>query len=276
MTHPFERILLATEHTEFDTGAERVAFDLAKRFDIPLAVVVPVVSNPEYEAIAPQIAARAEHGAAIKMEGLRTLAKAAGVQIEVVARRGEEPFFEIVQEAIERESDLIVIRRRGKRSFLSNLLIGEMVSKVVGHAPCSVLFVPRASQMWSHGVLAAVDTSPNAAHVADIAAKAAKQCNLPLHIVSVVAHDTPAIRAASEDTLAHTRAVASAAGVQTMNSSVVAGKPFEQILATAKNLKTDLIVVGRHGESNVIRTPFGGTTQKVVGLSDTPVMVVRA
>ncbi len=274
--HPFERILLATEHTEFDSGAERVAFDIAKSCGSPLAAVIPVISNPEYEAIAPEIAARGEREAASKIADLRTKAETAGAQVDVVARRGEEPYSEIVQEAAQRNADLIVLRRRGKRSFLSNLLVGEMVTKVVAHAHCSVLLVPRACQMWARGVLAAVDTSPNAEHVASIAAKAAKQCGLPLHIVSVLTHDSPAARAAIEDALAHARAVAAAAGIPTPASSMLLGKPFEQILAAAKDRNTDLIVMGRHGESNVIRTPFGGTTQKVIGLAETPVLVVPA
>jgi nucleotide-binding universal stress UspA family protein len=179
-----------------------------------------------------------------------------------------------VQEAIERKSDLVIIRRRGKRSFLSNLLIGEMVSKVVGHAPCSVLFVPRAAQLWSHSILAAVDTSPNAEHVAHAAAGIARQCKLPLTLVSVATHDTPELRAQVQTALDRSAAVAEAAGVQTENRLVV-GKPFERILEEAKAVAADLIVVGRHGESNVIRTPFGGTTQKVVGLADIPVLVAR-
>lgn len=275
MTHPFERILLATEHTEFDSGAERVAFELAKRCGLPLAVVVPVISNPEYEAIAPQIAALAEQETAARIESLRKTASAEGVDISVTARRGEEPYREIVQEAAERQSDLIILRRRGKRGFLSNLLVGEMVSKVVSHASCSVLFVPRAARMWSHGVLAAIDPSPVAEHVASIAAKVAKRCSLPLHIVSVLAHDTPAHRTATEESLTHARAVAAAAGVPAPGSMMVPGKPHEQILAAAKTLNADLIVVGRHGETNLIRAPFGGTTQKVLGLAETPVMVVR-
>lgn len=276
MTHPFERILLATEHTEFDSGAERIAFELAKTCGLPLSAVLPVASNPEYESIAPQIAARAEQEAAAKIWELRTAAQAAGVEISIAARRGQEPFREIVQEAVERSSDLIVLRRRGKAGFFSNLLVGEMVTKVVAHAPCSTLFVPRAAKMWSQGVLAAVDASPFAGHVASIAAKAAKQCHLPLHIVSVLAHDTAANRAATEEALAHARASAEAAGIAAPGSSMLTGKPHEQILAAAKKLNADLIVVGRHGESNLIRTPFGGTTQKVIGLADTPVMVVRA
>lgn len=275
MSHPFERILLATEHTEFDSGAERLAFAMALRCGVPLAAVMPVVSNPEYEIIAPQLAERAEHEAAARIKLLRKSAAAAKVDLDVVARRGAEPYREIVQEAAERKSDLIVIRRRGKRSFLSNLLIGEMVSKVVGHAPCSVLFVPRAAQMWSRGILAAVDASLNARNVAHLAASVAAQCAVTLTLVSVASHDADTLRKQAETAIAEARAIASAAGVQAESRTLV-GKPFEQILATAKALSADLIVVGRHGESNLIHTPFGGTTHKVVGLADIPVLVVRA
>ena len=271
----FKRILLATEHSEFDAGAERVAIEMAKGCGLPLMGILPIVSNPEYEAEAPELAARTEREAATTAAKLRDAALALGVQLGMRIRRGEEPYREIVDEAAECNADLLVIRRRGKRSFLSNLLVGEMVTKVVAHAPCSTLFVPRAARMWSHGVLVAVDTSPFADHVTRIAAKVAKQCELPLHIVSVLAHDTSFNRAATEETLAHARAVAAAAGIQTPGSTMLQGKPYEQILASAKNLNADLIVVGRHGESNLIRTPFGGTTQKVLGLAETPVMVVR-
>lgn len=273
MSHPFERILLATEHTEFDSGAERVAFEMAQVCEVGLAAVLPVVSNPEYEIVAPQLAERAEQEAAQKIAALRRAASERGIDLDIVSRRGEEPYREIVAEAAARNSDLIVTRRRGKRSFLSNLLVGEMVSKVVGHAPCSVLFVPRAARMWSRGVLVAVDTSPTAAHAASVAAKVARQCSLPLTIVSVVTHE--ALREQAASALAHAVAVASAAGVNA-ESRLLSGKPHEQILDTAKALDSDLIVVGRHGETNLIRTPFGGTTQKVIGLADTPVLVVRA
>ena len=53
---PFTRILLATEHTEFDVGAERVALELARRCGVPLAAVLPIVTNPEYEVTDPALA----------------------------------------------------------------------------------------------------------------------------------------------------------------------------------------------------------------------------
>jgi nucleotide-binding universal stress UspA family protein len=275
MSHPFERILLATEHSEFDSGSERVAFDLARHCRTPLAAVVPVFSNPEYEVIAPQLAELAEQEAAINIKKLYEAAAIAGVQLEVNARRGAELYSEIVQEAVDRKSDLIVIRRRGKRSFLSNLLIGEMVSKVVAHSPCNVLLVPRDAQMWSRGIMAAVDNSPNAEHIAQVAAEVALQCGLPLTLVGVISHDTDTLRIMTERTIVHALAIASSVGVNAQ-SRILVGKSFEQILNAAKEISAGLIVVGRHGESNLIRTPFGGTTHKVGGLADIPVLVVRA
>ncbi|MGA7595171.1 MAG: universal stress protein [Gallionella sp.] len=275
MSHPFERILLATEHSEFDSGSERVAFSLARHCKTPLAAVVPVFSNPEYEVIAPQLAVHAEQEAAVKIKMLYETAALAGVQLEVIARRGAELYREIVQEAADRKSDLIVVRRRGKRSFLSSLLVGEMVSKVVAHSPCNVLFVPREAKMWSHGIMAAVDNSPNAEHVAHVAAQVARQCGLPLTLVGVISHETDTLRILTERTMGHVLATASSVGVNAQ-SRILAGKPFEQILHAAKEISADLIVVGRHGESNLIHTPFGGTTHKVGGMADIPVLVVRA
>jgi len=70
MAHLFNRLLLATEHSEFDAGSEAMAFALAQRCQLPLATVVPLVSNPEYEALAPQIAAKAELDASGKLTEL--------------------------------------------------------------------------------------------------------------------------------------------------------------------------------------------------------------
>ncbi|MGA8391881.1 MAG: hypothetical protein WB775_07070, partial [Burkholderiaceae bacterium] len=92
MAHLFNRLLLATEHSEFDTGAEAMAFALAQRCQLPLATVVPLLSNPEYEALAPQIAAKAEQEAAVKIARLREQAAGVGVTIDLRLRRGEEPY----------------------------------------------------------------------------------------------------------------------------------------------------------------------------------------
>ena len=272
MATVFSHLLLATEHSEFDVGAEALAFALARRCQLPLAGVLPIVSNPEYEALAPQIAAAADAQAAQRIQALQAQAQAAGVSLDLQARRGEEPFQEIVDAAVEGAADLLVIRRRGKRGVLARLMIGEMVAKVVANAPCSVLIVPRAASMWSRRVLAAVDPRAVDLSIVAQAAAVAAECALPLLLVAVV--DSPAAEATqlAEQALARARATAQAAGVQA-DVLLRVGRAHEQILAAAAERQADLVVVGRHGESRLARAWLGGVTQKVVGLADRPVLV---
>ncbi|MDO9164876.1 MAG: universal stress protein [Rhodoferax sp.] len=269
----FSHLLLATEHTEFDTGAETVAMDLAQRCQLPLATVVPLVSNPEYEALAPQIAARAEREAATKIGQLRAQAETVGVTIDLHVRRGEEPYREIVQEAQEQGSDVIIIRRRGKRSFLANLLVGEMVSKVVAHAPCHVLIVPRESRMWRQRVLAAAEPSGQGRQVVATAAAVAAQCGLPLHLVSVIAAE--GLRPSAEDFVSDMVRQVRLGGL-VAQGEVLSGNPFKEILAAAASSGSDLIVMGSRGDSRIGRALVGGVAQKVMGLSDNPVLVLHS
>lgn len=271
MDHPFHRILLATEHTEFDTGAERVALELAHRCQIPLMAVVPVVSNPEYEAVAPALSARADRSAAEHIAALRAAAHAAGVVLDVRVRRGEEAWRDIVAEASERQADLVIVRRRGKRGFLARLLVGDMVSKVAGHAPCSVLMTPRNGEMWRRGVVAAVDGSDCTGQVAAVAAAVATRCSLPLLLVSVASEDVPALRERAAAALARGVAAIGAA----VATRVLVGKPFEQILGHASGNGADLIVIGQRGETALDRPLLGATAQKVIGLAEGPVLVVH-
>ena len=273
MAQLFTRLLLATEASEFDIGAEKLAFALAQRCQLPLATVFPLVSNPEYEALAPQLAARAEHEAAAKIENLRTQAGAMQVAIDVHVRRGEEPYLEIVDEARSRKSELIIIRRRGKRGFLANLLVGEMVSKVVAHAPCHVLIVPREAAMWSKRVLVAVDPAEDVRHIVAIAAGVATQCGLPLQVVSVIAAE--GLRAQAQALVTHWVEQAQRDGVATQGE-VRMGKPFTEILAARESSGSDLIIMGSRSDRRIGRALVGGVAQKVMGLSEHPVMVLHS
>lgn len=272
MAELFTRLLLATEHSDYDIGAETVAFELAQRCQLPLTTVVPLVSNPEYEALAPQIAARAEREAATKLAELRAQADALRVTINLHVRRGEEPYREIVVKAREQSSELIIIRRRGKRSCLANLLVGEMVSKVVAHAPCHVLVVAREGRMWRQRVLAAAAPTKQGRQIVARAAPVAAQCGLPLHLVTVIAAEE--LRAQAEafgaDVLNQVRL-----GSLVAQGEVRCGKPFTEILASAAASQSDLIVIGSHSDSCIGRALVGGVAQKVLGLSKHPVLVLN-
>ncbi len=274
MTTPHSRLLLATEHTEFDTGAERIALELARRRGVPLAAVVPIVSNIEYESVAPGLVARMEEDVHARLVALQDEAARAGVSLDVRVRRGEEPWREIVAEATARGADLIVIRRRGKRSFLANLMIGALVGKVATSAPCDVLLVPRAAPLWTRRVLAGVDGTPVGPQVARAAAQVAVAARLPLTVASVAAHDTPAERAAADAVVAAAAAVAVGEGA-TVDVRVAVGRAADTIAALAADAGADLVVVGRGGPQAHGRLHFGSNAQRIVGLVPGAVLVVR-
>lgn len=272
MAQLFNRLLLATEGSDFDIGSERLALAMAQRCQLPLAVVIPMVSNPEFEAMAPQIAAKAEREVAAKIAQFKTKAHAAQVNIELRVRRGEDLFREIVDEASRLNSELIVIRRRGKRGILANLLIGEMVSKVAAHAPCQVLIAPRDAQMWNRQVMVAVDAAEDCSSMVRTAAGVAVQCGLPLHLVTVVAAES--LRAQAQTALARYLEQIPSPAVS-VNSEIRVGKPFAEILSAAEASGADLIVMGARGGTHIGRAIVGGVAQKVIGLSDKPVLVLQ-
>lgn len=274
MARLFSRLLLATEHSEFDTGAEGLAFALATHCNLPLAVLLPLVSNPEYEALAPQIAAQAEREAALKLGQLRDMADFAGVEVDLHVRRGEEPYREIVDEASGRASDLIVIRRRGKRGVLANLLVGEMVTKVVAHAPCSVLIVPTGARMWSRRVLVAAQPTAQGRRLVAAAASLATECAIPLTIACVASGNSPEQRVPVDTFVAESLELAQQAGLSAQGRTLV-GKAFTEILATAASTGADLIVIGNRSDNRIGRALVGGVAQKVIGLAKTPVLVMQ-
>lgn len=278
MTHPFLRPLLATEHTEHDDGAERVAFALAARCNLGLRVVMPVTSNPEYEAIAPLLAAQIEREAAIKLDAIRVQAENAGVEVETCARRGEEPWHEIVGEARVSGADLLITRRRGRRGMLANLLVGEMVTKVAGHAPCTVLMVPKAGQIWSRRVLAGLDGSPVSIGVARVAAGVAAACGLPLTLLSVRLNSGDAVdeqwlHRAQEQALEKIRADFPNLSVDCLMT--VSRSHHEGILTEAARAEADLLVLGKRGSTAHEREMLGRTAARVTGLSEGAVLLVQ-
>ena len=65
------------------------------------------------------------------------------------------------------------------------------------------------------------------------------------------------------------------AGV-TAQGEVRIGKPFTEILTAAAACRADLIVMGSRSDSRIGRALVGGVAQKVLGLSEHPVLVLHS
>lgn len=69
--------------------------------------------------------------------------------------------------------------------------------------------------------------------------------------------------------------VASHLGDADTQTVVRKGNPYEVILDYAKTQDVDLILMGTHGRSGLDRYLIGSVTEKVVRMSDVPVLTVR-
>ncbi|MFB6074250.1 MAG: universal stress protein [Haloarculaceae archaeon] len=68
---------------------------------------------------------------------------------------------------------------------------------------------------------------------------------------------------------------AEAAGLERIEGSVAQGVPHRAILAYARDNDVDLIVMGTHGRTGIERYLLGSVAEKVVRLSEVPVLTVR-
>jgi nucleotide-binding universal stress UspA family protein len=53
------------------------------------------------------------------------------------------------------------------------------------------------------------------------------------------------------------------------------GKAFTEILTSAAAHEADLLVIGSRSDSHIGRAMIGGVAQKIIGLSDKPVLVLN-
>lgn len=121
-------------------------------------------------------------------------------------------------------------------------------------------------------ILLPTDGHPRTPQAVEHALNVAELADATVHLVSVA---TP------EVTEAEARAAVDAAddlaadrGVPT-RSTVLDGRPYEEILEYADEIGVDLIVMGTQGRSGLDRFMLGSVTERVLRTSDVPVLAVR-
>lgn len=270
----FRKLLFATDRSDFSAGAERVAITLAQRCGAQLLAMSMVISNAELEAVAPQRMLQDESDARAYLDALSSRAGAAGVQCEGLICHGQEPHREILAAAAAMQPDLIVTGRRGRRG-LARLMVGDATARVVGSAPCHVLVVPRAAQMWSARIVLATDGSRFSDAATAVAAEIAARCALPVTVVSVVRDSFGEERAKQAgEAIAKALAQLAAAGAHA-DAEEAHGQSDERIVAIAAERGADLIVLGSHGRTGWQRVMLGSVTERVIGAATCAVLVAR-
>ncbi len=269
------KILLATDGSEFSAGAEHEAINLAGLLDTQLDIMSVVNAYPEEDALAFQeLIKRAEEKANNYMDGLKSKAVEAGVKCQNLIRYGETPYQTIVETAEEQEVDLIIMGRHGKKNMM-RLLVGASTAQVIGNAPCSILVTPRDSKIKGNAILLAVDGSPYSELAATAASALAIELNAPIMVLSVIRSEhKDNRRKEAEAVVEHTGKILREKGIR-VQKRVMTGRYVKTIIETAQELDCDLIVVGSHGRTGLKKLLLGSVSERVIGLANCAVLVVK-
>jgi nucleotide-binding universal stress UspA family protein len=271
----FEKFLAATDGSSFSADAVKVAIAMCVKSGAHLYPFNMVLTNPEYETLAPELVEKASEDARAHLEAVVAEAAHHGVGATIVMRPGDRPDVEIVAAADEINADLIVMGQQGLRG-LARMMVGDATLRVIGSATCSVLSVPVGAMMWQNRILLGTDGSRFADVAAISAAKIAHCCAAPITVVSALVPSHSEQRQ-QEGREAVVRTIAQLQQEELeVEGEVLAGEADDVIIKLAEEKGADLIVVGSHGRTGFGKVLLGSVSERVIGKAKCAVLVAKA
>ena len=280
----YAKILVAFDGSESSRNALKQAIKLARDEQAFLGVLTVV---PTYEGNIEFIGVRnideVLRGPMEKMKAeANDIAAAEGASVEVLVERGKA-YERIVEKAEADGYDLVVMGRRGIHRS-ARVLMGSVTSRVIGHSDKDVLVIPRdASAEWKNIVLA-IDDSECSRAAADGAVYFARSYGG--HITAVMGVDLAdefyaEVPEAVEQMIGKAETSLDEVGTAAEKEGVAAevvvreGKAYEAVLDVAEEKEGSVIFMGSHGRTGLKKLIMGSVTEKVIGYTRCPVMVVK-
>jgi nucleotide-binding universal stress UspA family protein len=267
-----EKLLVATDRSQFSDGAIREGIIFARKCSSKLYIVSVLETNPEYETIGANVFEKEKAEVMAYLESLKAMAAKEGLGCETILHEAADPSQVIIDEAGKKNADMIIIGRHG-RTGLMKVLMGAVAAKVIAHAPCKVLVVPKAARIEYRNILAATDGSVHSNAALTEAIAIAKRCGSHLIALSAMRDETE--RKEAENYANKAVELAQKEGVSA-EAVTPAGRSFNAIVETAGGRGVDLIVMGTYGKTGVKKLLMGSSTEKVIGNAGCAVLVVKA
>ena len=279
----FSRILFPTDCMDVAPVALKYAAGLARTFSshlevanvIDLAQTFPtmdVLSGPALDAI--------------RSTGERDLQRIsgaiAGIPFTQRVIDGFESATLILDEAVNTNADLIVLGTSCKHGF-SDTSLGARTAEIIGSAPCPILTVgphvpaPQEGAISFQRILYATDFSSPARKAAGIAIGLGQVEGAKVYLCHVISKKEESRQpGCDEASLASLRALVpeEARSWCTAECVVEHGKAAEGILALAKRVNADLIVMGAHKYSYWVSLIHNGIIAAVLAAAHCPVLTV--
>jgi nucleotide-binding universal stress UspA family protein len=267
-----EKLLVATDRSQFSDGAIQEGITFAKKCSSKLYIVSVLETNPEYETIGANVFEKEKAEVMAYLESVKAMAAKEGLGCETILHEASDPSQAIIDEAGKKNADMIIIGRHG-RTGLMKVLMGGVAAKVIAHASCKVLVVPKAARIEYRNILVATDGSAHAAAAVTEAIAIAKRCGS--HLIALSAMRDESERQEAESYANKAVETARQEGVPA-EAATPTGRSFNAIVETAGGRGVDLIVMGTYGKTGVKKLLMGSSTEKVIGNAGCAVLVVKS
>ena len=265
-------LMVCTDASDGGQNAVAVTLELAQACDSQVFAVQVLQVVPEFQAVAPDLRATLERGIQENMAVIKAAADKLGVSLKLVMPQGQLPHAAIVAAAEKIRPDLIIMGRSGKTA-LARILMGNVTARVIGHSPVNVLVVPRGAALAFQRLLVASDGSTYSESAWKLALSMAKQAKSRLIGVAVAPEEGDIIE--SQAIIRRMLTAASRARVPFKGVNPQGVAPDTGIVQQAIKNEVDLIIVGSYGRTGLKKLFMGSVTQRVIGGSPCPILVVK-
>jgi nucleotide-binding universal stress UspA family protein len=232
------------------------------------------------------------------LSDLRRMAAAVPRDVPVEFRIQEAGYVheEVLAQLGATHADLLVLGTHGRSGF-QRLFLGSVTEKVIRKTTCPTLVVPprapdvpAGSPIQFRRILCAVDFSASSLDALAYAINVAEESDAQLTVLHVVDFppmltEEPTMAAVDLSRLRQAAASDAQRKLQelipeeartycTVDTAVVEGRAYREILQQATERQSNLIVMGVHGRGALDLLVFGSTTHHVIRASTCPVLIV--
>jgi nucleotide-binding universal stress UspA family protein len=288
-----ERILCPLDFSEFSARAFGYAQSLARRYESKLLLqhVLHLAFSAYPSYTNPEVIDNVSRGlSAFAGEQLRDFLHKhgrEGIEIESFVEEGDITDT-ILAFAQTRGVDLIVMGTHGRHG-LDHILLGSVTEKVLRKAPCPVLAVRKpahqfvapadsAEPVLLRKILFGVDFSTYSERALVYALSLAEEYKAELTLLHVM-EDFPLHKDLTTVTSEVVQQLEGLLPPSTrpgylLKPRLRVGKPYEEIIRSAREADTDLIILGVRGRNALDLAIFGSTTHRVIQKGPCPVLAV--
>lgn len=284
----YKTLLVGFDESQTSRAALIEASNWVRRHGGKLILAHAVYFDTEEFGIAPeQLEKRLKVGEKACVDSKKMVSSEFGIDVQSLLYEGDPPTV-IADVAQEKKADLIVLGTYGRKG-LDRLLMGSVTSQVVLNSPVDVLVVKKPCTECSgeyNSILVPFDGSSSSRTALDRAVQMARVNKSEITVMYVIPRYEEMIGFFRTDAIKKRlmqeaqKILDSAQKIAEQNGASVKliigeGHADELITDKARDLKTDLIVMGSYGHRGMNRAIIGSTAERVIIHASCPVLVAK-